>query len=572
MRRTRTLVASVLAMVGGLVLVSAPAADAATVTVDLCARPGSVTMPDATVVPIWGYAPGACAAGNPATLPGPVVTAAEGDTLVVNLHVDASMPEAVSLVVPNLDGAPDTSGAAPGATATYTFAGLDPGTYLYESGANATFQVPMGLHGALVVHAADTGTVYGAGTGTGFDVESPVVLSELDLDLNSLANPNDFVMNGYAPDYFLINGAAYPDTDVISAAAGDDVALRYVNAGLLNHSMRVLGLHQRVVGRESHQLVGKARDVVAELLAAGEVAETIVTVPSGASPGTRFAVSTRNGRLTNNRITGGGMLTFIETAEPPPGPPLLPLSFTAPGTAGSVTFGDEDVVTHSDAFSLAFDGSAEGLAANADVDALEVLGPGHVLLSFERDAGTRVPDGIGVVDDSDVVEFDDGTFTLFFDGSDVGLTTNAEDVDAIELLASGTLAVSTDGDPAVPGVSSPAPRDEDLLRFSASTLGATTAGTWTLWFDGSDVGLAQTGEDTDGAAIGPDGELLLSTRGSFTVAGLSGADEDVFACSSPVFGSVTSCTFSSTLRFDGSALGVTAASGGDGTNNVDGIG
>jgi hypothetical protein len=574
MRKSRTLVSVVAAaMIAGLALVAAPPpAHAATVTVYLCARPGSVAMPDAKVVTIWGFAPGTCAAGAPATLPGPLLQAVEGDTLVVNLQVDATMPEAVSLVVPNLASRPDTTGVDPGGIATYTFVGLDAGTYLYESGANASIQVPMGLHGALVVGSADAGTAYGAGTGTDFDTESALVLSEIDVELNNLPDPNGFVVNDYAPDYFLVNGAAYPATTNIPANAGDDVLLRYVNAGSLNHSMRVLGLHQRVVGRESRRLVGKARDVVAELLTAGEVAEAIATVPAGASPGARFAVSSRNGRLTNDRVTGGGMLTFIEAAPAPPGPPPLPLSFTAPGTAGAVTFGDEDVVAHGDAFSLVFDGSGEGLAGNADVDALEILGPGNFLLSFNRDAGTAVPDGVGVVDDSDIVEFDNGTFSLYFDGSDVGLTTNAEDVDAVELLATGELAVSTDGDPVVPGVSNPTPKDEDLLRFTPTGLGATTAGSWALWFDGSDVGLAQNGEDTDGAALSPGGDLVLSTQGSFTVPGVSGSDEDVFVCGSPVFGPVTSCAFSPTLLFDGSALGVTASNGGDSDNNVDGIG
>jgi len=572
MRTTRTFVSGlVAALVAGLGLVtSAPPADAATVTVDLCARPGTITMPDAVVVPIWGFAPGNCAAGAPAVLPGPGLEAVEGDTLVVNLHVDPAMPEPVSLVVPDLGGLPDTTGAEPGTSTTYTFAGLAAGTYLYESGANPAIQVPMGLHGALVVHSPDAGTVYGTGTGTDFDTESTLVLGELDVELNTLADPNDFSLNTYAPDYFLINGAAYPGTATIPAVAGDDVLLRYVNAGSQNHSMRVLGLHQRVVGRESHRLVGTSRTVVAELLAAGQVAESISSVPPGTAPGTRFAVASRNGRLTNSRVTGGGMLTFIEAEAAPP-PPDLPLSFAAPGTAGSITLGDEDVIAFATAFSLTFDGSGQGLAGNADVDAVDALGPGHYLLSFDRDAGTAVP-GVGVVDDSDVVEFNAGTYSLFFDGSDVGLTTNAEDVDAIERDSGGGLLVSTDGDPALPGVSSPAPRDEDLLRLAPTSLGGVTAGTWALWFDGSDVGLTTTGEDTDGAALAVDGALLLSTRGSFALPGVAGFNEDVFVCSAPVFGAATSCTYDATLRFDGSALGVTASTGGDTANNVDGIG
>ena len=44
--------------------------------------------------------------------------------------------------------------------------------------------------------------------------------------------------------YHLINGKAFPDTDVIEARAGDDVLLRYVNAGVSDKTMGVLGLRK----------------------------------------------------------------------------------------------------------------------------------------------------------------------------------------------------------------------------------------------------------------------------------------------------------------------------------------
>ena len=74
---------------------------------------------------------------------------------------------------------------------------------------------------------------------------------------------------------------------------------------------------------------------------------------------------------------------------------------------------------------------------------------------------------------------------MYFDGSDVGLTTSGEDVDAFELLSNGKIVLSTDGSASVPGVSSGA---EDLLIFTPSSLGATTSGTYAMYFDGSDVG------------------------------------------------------------------------------------
>jgi hypothetical protein len=86
-----------------------------------------------------------------------------------------------------------------------------------------------------------------------------------------------------------------------------------------------------------------------------------------------------------------------------------------------------------------------------------------------------------------------------------------------------------------------------------------------VYFDGSDVGLATTsGEDVDALDVASNGDIYLSTLDAFSVTGVSGADEDVFVCTSPTTGANTSCTFSSTLYFDGSALGLS-------TNDVDAI-
>src|SRR6185312_6779041 len=119
------------------------------------------------------------------------------------------------------------------------------------------------------------------------------------------------------------------------------------------------------------------------------------------------------------------------------------------------------------------------------------------------------------VDDSDIVRFDatslgtatGGTFGVYFDGSDVGLTTNAHDVDTVELLTDGRLLMSTTGSAAVSGATA---RDEDLFAFTPTSLGDVTAGRFAPWFDGSDVGLGDAGEDVDAAAVDTSGRLYLS--------------------------------------------------------------
>jgi hypothetical protein len=174
-----------------------------------------------------------------------------------------------------------------------------------------------------------------------------------------------------------------------------------------------------------------------------------------------------------------------------------------------------------------------------------------------------VPGIAGTTDDSDIVLFSAtslgattaGTFSLYFDGSDVGLTTSAEDVDAVELLPGGNILLSTSGTFSVTGA---AGEDEDLLQFVPTTLGTTTAGTFSLYFDGSDVELTATSEDVDAAAVDSTGKIYLSTAGNFAVTGASGADEDVFVFTPTSTGATTAGTYSSTLYFDGSVFGLAA--------------
>ncbi|MCP3980917.1 MAG: S8 family serine peptidase [bacterium] len=227
---------------------------------------------------------------------------------------------------------------------------------------------------------------------------------------------------------------------------------------------------------------------------------------------------------------------------------------------GVGTVRDEDIVIYNvntGLWSRIFDGSDVGLGA-LEIDGFALLASGDLLLSFTA-AGTV---GGLSVDDSDIVQFTPGslgdfttgTFAWYFDGSDVGLTTNGEDVDSIALDGSGNLVISTSGGVNASGASG---ADEDLWIFNATSLGATTAGSFTRLFDGSDVGLNTSGgEDVDAATLTAGGDLLFSTVGNFSVSGLSGTDEDVGRFNATTWGNSTSGSFASYL--DLSALGIAA--------------
>ena len=254
--------------------------------------------------------------------------------------------------------------------------------------------------------------------------------------------------------------------------------------------------------------------------------------------------------------------TATPTNTPAPGASrAIYVSSTTDGNVG-FAFSDEDIVRfdpNTNTWTMYFDGSDVGLGANSsqDIDAFDLLADGSILLSITGD--TTIPN-VGAIDDADIVRFTPtslglnttGTYSMYFDGSDVGLTTTDEDVDAVELLADGRIVVSTLGNVSVTGASG---LDEDLLVFSPTALGATTSGTWAVYFDGSDVGLATTNnEDVNGVWVDDaTSQVYLSTLGAFAVTGVSGDGADIFVCTPGSLGATTSCTFS--MYWDGSANG-----------------
>ena len=286
---------------------------------------------------------------------------------------------------------------------------------------------------------------------------------------------------------------------------------------------------------------------------------TPTLVPSNTPTSTPTATSTPTSTNTPTPTA-----TPTPTSTPSSNP--LYLSLASNGSVGGVAANDEDILWFNGAtWAMYFDGSDVGVGG-VDVDAITIIDADTILMSFDK----AVTIGTLAVDDFDVVQFDatslgtitTGSFSLYFDGSDVGLDTTNEDVDALELLPDGRLLVSTIGNSTVPGVSGV---DEDLLAFTPTSLGDTTSGTWAMYFDGSDVDLSTSaGEDVDGVDVAANGDIYLTTVDLFAVPGISGADEDVFVCTPTLLGDVTACTYSPALYFDGSTWGLAA-------NDVDAI-
>ena len=337
--RIPTLLAVLVVASGFAVMSGAGIAAAATQTIDLCAKPGTATLTGSFSVPIWGFGipatPGDCSTAI-ASLPGPQldVTLSATETTTVTFNVINALPagHSITFEIPGISFDAGKADVDPGGTLTRSFTappspslpGADngAGAYLYESGGDAGRQEAMGLYGALIVRPSTAGRAYdndnaSPAFSTAYDVEAPLVLSQVDPAFNNASGPNAFNMYTYRATYWLINGKAYPDTAGITAAAGQKVLLRYLNAGYDNTSMSLLGMHQQVVVRDAN-LLNNPFAADAETLPAGGTEDAIVTMPpSSEAPSSRgFPLFNRNLHVTNGSgaqspDAAGGMLTFL---------------------------------------------------------------------------------------------------------------------------------------------------------------------------------------------------------------------------------------------------------------------
>lgn len=162
-------------------------------------------------------------------------------------------------------------------------------------------------------------------------------------------------------------------------------------------------------------------------------------------------------------------------------------------------------------------------------------------------------------ENEDIITYDFATskWSLYFDGSDVGLGATGVNLDAFYILPDSSILLSLDSDgiflPNVGKID-----DSDIVRFIPTSLGVDTAGTFTWYFDGSDVGLDSVGEDIDAISFLPDGRLIVSTVYDFAVDGLTGKDEDLIAFTPASLGKNTSGTWQ--MHFDGSTVGLAQSS------------
>ncbi len=252
-------------------------------------------------------------------------------------------------------------------------------------------------------------------------------------------------------------------------------------------------------------------------------------------------------------------LSFGGTAPTPPPPTTDPLVFSTVGNAspdaGLANPDDADVYSWNgvDTFGRNVDATALGLPSGANMDGLDYLDATHFYASFS--ANTNVP-GLGIVQDEDVVYYNDGTWSVFMDGTSLGLTMAAEDIDGLWVQDANTVYFSTTGNVNPPGVGGSADnsdvyrwvRGSGFIRAWDATAhgvpgsanvdglvrnGPATAGSWYVSFSNTTVTLPGIGVQQDEDVLKVDGNSW-TTYFDGTLHGLgSSADLDVDAFDIP---------------------------------------
>jgi FtsP/CotA-like multicopper oxidase with cupredoxin domain len=293
----------------------------ASCSIDLLAGTGSVAVNDTVNgvqnVPFYGFGVN----GSPASLagsPNSTIKVPQGSTLTITLS-QSGVSDPIDLSFPSIP-AGDVSHVGN----VYTVNANKVGTSVFQPGTNpdAPRQVAMGLVGVLIVTPTECASpALSCAYDGSVSYDDEALVATTDLDYEFAIDPSAFDMGyfGQSPNpegtprrvYHVINGKAFPDTDVIDVRAGDSVLLRTVNAGVTDKSLGSLGMRQTLLARNASQYTDP-QTFIAPLVGPGETADIVVSVPADAVAGQRYSLMDQGRQMNHGNAYGfGGALTFF---------------------------------------------------------------------------------------------------------------------------------------------------------------------------------------------------------------------------------------------------------------------
>ncbi|MFN2570778.1 MAG: DUF4396 domain-containing protein [Gemmatimonadales bacterium] len=248
-------------------------------------------------------------------VPGPRLEFTRGDHVRINFTNHLPEPATMhwhGLVVPNrMDGPGHITQepVPPGGTYTYEYVALQSGTFFYHSHTRPDRQQTLGLYGALIIRPQNPAEEPAA------NHEYVVQLQEW-LYRDGLTYPA-MLMEGGLPNYFTINGKAYPATDTIHMKVGETLKLRIIGTNNnFIHPMHMHGGPFTVIARDGVPLSPSAR-FEADVLNVGPGQRYDVIWPAREPGKWIFHCHIPHHTLNNNvEEQGAGGLTLLVDVAP----------------------------------------------------------------------------------------------------------------------------------------------------------------------------------------------------------------------------------------------------------------
>lgn len=245
-------------------------------------------------------------------VPGPRIQIVEGDR--IRIVVKNNLPDATTvhwhgLIVPNqMDGPADVtqSPIEPGASFTYEFTAQQQGTYFYHSHKDADRQQALGLYGALIIAPKD-----------GVATTKPIYDKDIPIELQEWTFKEGYTfpsmpMEGLLPNFFTINGKAYPSTETVNVKVGEKIRFRFIGTSTaFIHPMHIHGGPFTIVETDGNP-VPVAAQIQKDTVNVGP-GERYDVIWTAREPGKWLLHCHINHHTTNDNVEeqGGGGLTMV---------------------------------------------------------------------------------------------------------------------------------------------------------------------------------------------------------------------------------------------------------------------
>jgi zinc transporter, ZIP family len=222
----------------------------------------------------WTLKPGLTVTANTynGVVPGPVLEAKQGDTIVIDYTNDDTTPDSIHLhgvhdIPVSMDGVGGISQplVPPGGHFVYHFVADQPGTFIYHTHDDEAM-LDSGLYGAIIVEPSNPRPV------------------ERGLAHDFLEMISSWQIQSGAENHFTLNGKEYPATRTMDVREGERFRIRWINiSGEEFHTMHTHGHYQQIIARDAAPV--DYRDVEDTVLVApGQRVD--VVVHANARPGT----------------------------------------------------------------------------------------------------------------------------------------------------------------------------------------------------------------------------------------------------------------------------------------------